>query len=487
MKSLMRAVTAGTATVSMAALGCVVVSVAGAGPANASVLSTAAHNHGSHLAKASRLHLLLAHDSPDALPGTGTHPLSIVTLYTQPTDTQWTTVDDSAADVAGAIVNICIETTINSQEVNVGPGCDNIDWPSKNAAWDPTVSALQTAGITPLIYVTTDNGADSVATLETELSQAKSWWGITTPMFDQMTGTEGTADNGSDICTDGGADITCQSYYEQLYNYAMSNGAQAVMFNPGTFFDITPAFMYGPYEILQGFEGAETALTGNANPAPSWADSYGQFQFSATIANDATTAQSELPGDISDAMTDQHAGLIYENDESEPPNYSALPSWFSAFLTDLTAASLSDPTALYVVQASQKSGYCLDNRNGSTANGNHIQVWLCSGNGNQRWEYVPQLNGVSGDHQLQVLNGKCLDDPNDSKVNGTKVQLWACLGNPNQEWTAHTVNGSYVEYVNANGLCLDNTGNAKKDGNRVQVWKCNGDAAQQWYGPSATS
>jgi hypothetical protein len=494
MNSLRRVVTAATATtaaVSLAALGCVVVSVAEAGPANASVRSAAAHSRGSHRAKASRLHVLLAHDSPDALPGTGTHPLSIVTLYSTATDPEWTTVDDSAADVAGAIVNICIETTINSQEVNVGPGCDNTDWPSKNTAWDPTVSGLQAAGITPLIYVTTDNGADAISTLETELSQAKSWWGITSPMFDQMTGIEGTADDGSDICTDGGADITCQSYYHQLYNYAMANGAQAVEFNPGTFFDITPAFMYGPFEILQGFEGAETTLTAPNNPpAPSWADSYGEFQFSATIANgaSATVSESELPGDISDAMTDQHAGLIYENNEAEGQvNYGSLAPWFSTFLTDLNAVSLSDPTALYEVQASDKSGYCLDNTADKDTNGNHIQVWKCLHNVNQQWEYVPQLNGTTGDFQLQNSNGSCLDDPDDSTTNGTKVQLWACLGNPNQEWTARTVNGSYVEYVNANGLCLDNTGNAKKDGNRVQVWKCLDDAAQQWFGPSATS
>jgi hypothetical protein len=476
MRNLIRAVTAAAVAVALADAGCVA--------SQASAQSALAHHRSVHQAKAGRLHLLLAHDSPKALPGAGNHPLAIVTLYAQPTDPQWTTADGSAAEVAGAIVNICIETTINNQEVNVGPGCDNTDWPSKNTAWDTTVSALQTAGITPLIYVTTDNGADSISTLETELSQAKQWWGITTPMFDQMTGTEGTPGSPPDVCNDGGANISCQSYYQQLYNYAMSNGAQAVMFNPGTYFGLTPAFMYGPDEILQGFEGSEATLRGNANPAPSWAGSYGQLQFSATISG---ATQADLTTDIADAMADQHAGLIYENDETGTPDYATLPSWFSTLLSDLSAATLPDATALYEARASQKSNYCLDNTDGSTANGNHIQVWWCSHNANQRWEYVPSLNGVPGDHQLQNSNGKCLDDPNDSKVNGTKVQLWTCLGNANQEWSARTVNGSYVEYVNPNGLCLDNTGNAKKDGNRVQVWACNGGAAQQWYGPSPVS
>ena len=113
-------------------------------------------------------------------------------------------------------------------------------------------------------------------------------------------------------------------------------------------------------------------------------------------------------------------------------------------------------------------------------------IWSCLGNANQGWKYVPSVNGVAGDFQLENSNGRCLDDPRDSAVNGTKVQLWSCLGNPNQTWTQATA-GSYVEYVNANGLCLDNTGNSLTDGNRVQVWACLGDPAQQWYGPSSQS
>ncbi len=141
----------------------------------------------------------------------------------------------------------------------------------------------------------------------------------------------------------------------------------------------------------------------------------------------------------------------------------------------------------YEVQASQQSGFCLDNSGGSSHDGNPIQVWSCLGNANQGWTYVPSVNGVANDFQLENSNGMCLDDPGDSAVNGTRVQLWSCLGNPNQQWTAVTVDGSFTEYVNANGLCLDNAGNAAADGSRVQVWACNGDAAQHWYGPSPQS
>jgi YVTN family beta-propeller protein len=140
----------------------------------------------------------------------------------------------------------------------------------------------------------------------------------------------------------------------------------------------------------------------------------------------------------------------------------------------------------YAVQASQQSGFCLDNAGGRSADGNPIQIWSCLGNANQGWLYVPSPNGVVGDYQLENSNGSCLDDPGDSAVSGTKVQLWSCMGDASQTWTQVTV-GSYTEYVNPNGLCLDNTGDALADGNRVQVWACNGDVAQQWYGPSAQS
>ena len=130
------------------------------------------------------------------------------------------------------------------------------------------------------------------------------------------------------------------------------------------------------------------------------------------------------------------------------------------------------------ITASGNSGYCLDNANGSTTDGNKIQVWQCLGDANQQWEYAAQ----SGGHELVNSNGKCLDDPNDSTTNGTKVQLWTCLGNANQEWT-QVASGGYTEYVNANGMCLDDTGDSQSNGTAVQVWQCLGDAAQKWDGP----
>jgi hypothetical protein len=74
--------------------------------------------------------------------------------------------------------------------------------------------------------------------VESELQNAISWYGVSSPMFD------GTATSASEV-----------SYYQSLYNYAIANGAKTVMFNPGT---IAPqSYMFGPNEVLQQFEGTE--------------------------------------------------------------------------------------------------------------------------------------------------------------------------------------------------------------------------------------
>jgi hypothetical protein len=55
----------------------------------------------------------------------------------------------------------------------------------------------------------------------------------------------------------------------------------------------------------------------------------------------------------------------------------------SPYNQDADSTFKSGP-ALYEVRASQKSGYCLDNSNGSSADGNHIQTWKCLHNTSQQ-------------------------------------------------------------------------------------------------------
>jgi hypothetical protein len=170
----------------------------------------------------------------------------------------------------------------------------------------------------------------------------------------------------------------------------------------------------------------------------------------------------------------------WTNDEAN--NYCNSATEASA-LDALIAADDQSPATLGEVEASQGSGYCLDNTGDSSTNGTIVQVWQCNDDNAQQWEFIPDSNGVSGDYMLENSTGMCLDDTNDSTTDGTKVQIWTCLGDASQEWTQTAV-GSYIEYVNSNGLCLDDTGDSHTDGTQVQVWSCNGDLAQQWEGPN---
>jgi YVTN family beta-propeller protein len=235
---------------------------------------------------------------------------------------------------------------------------------------------------------------------------------------------------------------------------------------------------------------ADFSVTVDELPAINSAD---QANFTLGVAGSFTVTATGYPAAAFSESGPLPAGVTFSSTGSlsGTPAAGTAGTYPMTVTASNTAGSATQAVTLtvaqaYEVQASQQSGFCLDNTGGSTSNGNPIQVWSCLGDANQGWTYVPSVNGVAGDYQLQNSNGLCLDDPGDSAVNGTRVQLWTCLGDPSQTWTQVTV-GSYVEYVNPNGLCLDNTGNALTDGNRVQVWACNGDAAQQWYGPSPQS
>jgi len=231
----------------------------------------------------------------------------VTTLYAYPTLPSWQQVESAAPTVSASIVDICAPD-------GSGSGCNGQPADAENTAWPPTIQALQQAGITPLYYIWTDYGATPLATVESELQNAMSWYGVSSPMFD------GTSTSASEA-----------SYYQTLYNYAIANGAKIVMFNPGT---VAPqSYMFGPAEILQQFEGTEAQF--DAATFPGWMSSYPASEFSAAIS--AGTSEG-VGTDISDAAQDD-IGNIYVDDEAEPPNYSTLPAFWSAEVQDVAGTT----------------------------------------------------------------------------------------------------------------------------------------------------
>ncbi len=118
------------------------------------------------------------------------------------------------------------------------------------------------------------------------------------------------------------------------------------------------------------------------------------------------------------------------------------------------------------------SSLCVDNNNGSGANGNKVQIWSCDG-------YAPAQNWTVNSNGTITIDGGCMDITGANYSNGTLVELWTCNGGGNQQWTA--TNGELVNP--ASGKCLDDPASSTTNGTQLQIWSCSGAANQKWTVP----
>jgi len=307
----------------------------------------------------------------------------VTTLYAYPTLSSWGQVESAAPTVRAAIVDICAPD-------GSGSGCNGEPADGQNTLWPPTIGALEAAGITPLYYIWTDYGATPVATVESELQNAITWYGIASPMFDGTSPSAGEA-----------------GYYQSLYNYAIAAGAKTVMFNPGTV--VPQSYMFGPDEILQMFEGTQAQF--QAASFPSWMAQYPPSEFSATISAGTSAG---LTTDISDA---QAAGIgnIYVDDEAEPPNYATLPAFWSTEVQD--AASGVTQQSQTITFPSPGPGTVgqtatLTATGGASGNPVMFSVDPSSGAG------VCSVSGTNGSTVTYLAAGTCVIDANQAGGNG---------------------------------------------------------------------
>jgi trimeric autotransporter adhesin len=307
----------------------------------------------------------------------------VTTLYAYPTLPSWQQVESAAPTVSASIVDICAPD-------GSGSGCNGQPADAENTVWPPTIQALQQAGITPLYYIWTDYGATPLATVESELQNAITWYGVSSPMFD------GTSTSASEA-----------SYYQTLYNFAIANGAKIVMFNPGT---VAPqSYMFGPDEILQQFEGTEAQF--DAATFPSWMSSYPASEFSAVISAGTSAG---VGTDVSDAAQDG-IGNIYVDDEAEPPNYSTLPAFWSAEVQDV--AGTTAPAAQTITFPSPGPGVVgqsgtLTATGGGSGNPVVFSVDASSGAG------VCSVSGTNGATVNYLAAGTCVIDANQAGGSG---------------------------------------------------------------------
>jgi hypothetical protein len=241
----------------------------------------------------------------------------ITTLYAYPTLSSWTQVEDSTPTVTASIADMCAAD-------NTGSGCSGTPWDEQPpSVWTSLISTLQGDGITPLIYIATDYGDESgstdfsLATVESEVADAVSWYGQNIGfMFDE-------------------AATSCDlesSYYGPLYSYVKSvTNDGTVELNAGT--APSSSCYMSAADVLQVFEGSESTF--QSTTFPSWMADYSPSQFAVTIS---AGTSSGVGTDVTDAVGDG-IGNVYVDDEAEPPNYSTLPSFWSAEVSDAQAAS----------------------------------------------------------------------------------------------------------------------------------------------------
>ena len=161
------------------------------------------------------------------------------------------------------------------------------------------------AGITILGYSSTDYGQRAISSVETEVEEYKSWYGVNGIFLDLTQGTPGEF-----------------SYYQTLTNFIRStipNGA--VWLNPGVYPD--QEFM-SIANVVMVFEGPYSAYL--SDQVPSWISRYSPSQFAHVIYE---TPSSGLATVVS-LSRERRAGHLFVTDLSGAGNpYGALPSYWS--------------------------------------------------------------------------------------------------------------------------------------------------------------
>jgi hypothetical protein len=192
--------------------------------------------------------------------------------------------------------------------VDSGPGTGPL------SHFQTLVRQAQDAGITVLGYSSTSYGQAAIGSVEAQIRDYQSWYGVNGIFLDLTQGTPGEF-----------------SYYQTLSNYirsTISNGV--VWFNPGDF----PAQEFMSIaNVVMVFEGPYSAYV--ADQVPGWVSQYSPSQF-------ANVVYETPSGDLGTAVSlsrQRRAGHLFVTDLSGAGNpYGALPSYWSQEAGSVTGA-----------------------------------------------------------------------------------------------------------------------------------------------------
>jgi len=163
---------------------------------------------------------------------------------------------------------------------------------------------------------------------------------------------------------------------------------------------------------------------------------------------------------------------------------SSTPSRQANATTQAASGGINTSAWYQVTTTFNGAGLCLDDANGSTANGAMLIQYTC-GNGqyNQEWQFRPAA--ANGYYVVfnRYASSLVWDGTGGSTANGNKIQLYTYIsGNANQEWQAVFLGNNLWKFVNlATGSCLDSTTSTNTTV-QLQQYQCvSGDSAQVFH------
>ncbi|KAJ7716518.1 alginate lyase-domain-containing protein [Mycena metata] len=112
------------------------------------------------------------------------------------------------------------------------------------------------------------------------------------------------------------------------------------------------------------------------------------------------------------------------------------------------------------IEPSLDSGKCFTAA--SNADGAIVTIQTCTGSTAQTWTFTGGSVKIFG-------NTKCLDVTNGSTANGNKLQIWTCSTNNNPNQQFYYTSDKHFSWTN-HGKCIDLTGGSTANGNRNQIW-----------------
>jgi hypothetical protein len=191
--------------------------------------------------------------------------------------------------------------------VDSGPGTGPL------SHFQTLVKQAHDAGITVLGYSSTSYGQSAISSVETQVREYKSWYGVNGIFLDLTQGTPGEF-----------------SYYQTLSNFVRSTIPNGVVWlNPGDYPD--PSFM-SIANVVMVFEGSYSAYV--SDQVPSWVSRYSPSQFAHVIYD---TPASDLASAVS-LSRERRAGHLFVTNLSGSGNpYGALPSYWSQEAGAITA------------------------------------------------------------------------------------------------------------------------------------------------------